>query len=276
MAMGVRSPIIDGQKQCSACKEWLDTDNYKKKATGTFLSACNTCRKEYSRAYRRGRPKPTYRNTQVIIDDKKECRGCQQWLPVNHFKRVSKSATTLHAQCRECNNRAERERRSSKRGVMADEPTLRNMHNKICVSCLQIVSEEQLLPLLRNFHGRMVTQASCISCRAAKDNTPWAATCSEKEKMQIPVWHDDIGCNYQPSCLGCQLPVCVDDLTPGQRLHFHRWWNTHLFLQHLHKMRNEGRKVKDIAAELGVTERTVYGRLSKPLETIEQAMGIDT
>ena len=52
---------------------------------------------------------------------------------------------------------------------------------------------------------------SIVSNRSRRGGIPWNTSV-----------HLDTGCEYSPSCLECPLPVCKEDLTPGQQMKLRR------------------------------------------------------
>lgn len=65
----------------------------------------------------------------------------------------------------------------------------------------------------------------------------------------------DTGCGWAPSCLDCPFPECLEDNPEGRQL---IWERKEKARQHqIAVMCQEGKSTKTIAAELGISLRTV-------------------
>ena len=69
----------------------------------------------------------------------------------------------------------------------------------------------------------------------------------------IPVYFEDKGCNIEPSCLNCSLPVCKYDL-PGRSRQGHGRVRLHVEIMTMH---SQGATTQNIADAVKVTTRSV-------------------
>ena len=65
--------------------------------------------------------------------------------------------------------------------------------------------------------------------------------------------YPDIGCEFSPFCLNCHLPVCVHDEPGGKQALLKRRRSAEMTRLHY----REGKSVKELASEFGVSIRTV-------------------
>ncbi len=75
------------------------------------------------------------------------------------------------------------------------------------------------------------------------------------------VRYRDVGCDLQPHCLTCPLPVCKEELVQGTQA-------VRAYLRGLQiaLLRSEGRTVEWIAQVMGITVRGVYKSVAKEHE----------
>lgn len=68
--------------------------------------------------------------------------------------------------------------------------------------------------------------------------------------------YPDNGCQFHPACLECPEPVCI--LEAGQS------WRRRMARrqEEARLLRQQGLKIREIAARLGCSRRAVYGRLA--------------
>ena len=66
--------------------------------------------------------------------------------------------------------------------------------------------------------------------------------------------YQDTGCDLYPSCLTCPLPRCRYDEGAGRR----RAADGPLEEEIVRLRRGEGRSIREVAARVGLSERTIY------------------
>ncbi len=71
----------------------------------------------------------------------------------------------------------------------------------------------------------------------------------------------DVGCELAGSCLNCPLPKCIYDQPRGRQ----RWLKRARDKAILRQFTAEGKGVKELALEFGVSQRTVQRALRKML-----------
>ncbi len=70
-------------------------------------------------------------------------------------------------------------------------------------------------------------------------------------------FYKDEGCKLAKSCLKCPFPRCVDDQLRGRR----KWLREHRDKEIVRLRIVEKKLIREIAADLNVTKRTVYNAL---------------
>lgn len=69
----------------------------------------------------------------------------------------------------------------------------------------------------------------------------------------------DEGCEFAASCLGCPYPNCVYEQSGGKR----RWLKKMRDKEILQSFAREGRRIKELAQEFGVSQRTIQRALGR-------------
>lgn len=91
-----RVAIVDGKKQCSKCKEWLDLASFHKSSiTSTGLNSrcksCNGCTFE-----------PTGPKPKPLVDGKMQCRTCGAWKPLEELEKNKACRYGRTSRCKAC------------------------------------------------------------------------------------------------------------------------------------------------------------------------------
>jgi hypothetical protein len=73
--------------------------------------------------------------------------------------------------------------------------------------------------------------------------------------------YQDEGCELASSCLNCPLPKCIH-YQPGGR---QRWLKRARDKEIARRFTTEGKGIKELALEFGVSQRTIQRTLKKPL-----------
>ena len=69
-------------------------------------------------------------------------------------------------------------------------------------------------------------------------------------------WKDE-GCEFNPSCLNCPLPRCIED-EPGGRQRIRKQVRD----DKIDDLRRNGKSIAEIAGEFGISKRSVYRALA--------------
>ncbi len=86
----------------------------------------------------------------------------------------------------------------------------------------------------------------------------------ELDKVDLPpeyCHYPDEGCDLASSCLNCSLPKCIHDQPRGRQ----RWLKTARGKEMARRFITEGKEIKELALEFGVSQRTVQRALKKTL-----------
>ena len=84
----------------------------------------------------------------------------------------------------------------------------------------------------------------------------------EDNELDLPpeyCHYRDKGCEFANSCLNCSLPQCIYEQPRGRQ----RWLKRLRAREMIRLFTNEGKKVKELAAMFGVSQRTVQRVLKR-------------
>jgi len=84
----------------------------------------------------------------------------------------------------------------------------------------------------------------------------------EDNELDLPpeyCHYQDKGCEFANSCLNCPLPQCIYEQPRGRQ----RWLKRLREREMIRLFTNEGKKVKELAAMFGVSQRTIQRALKR-------------
>ena len=93
-----KKQIVDGNLECSKCREWKPIDEFEKKSN-TSVGRTSRCRKCSGRVQP---PGVRGRRPIVPVDGQLQCRICRDWKPLARFEKHAGSAFGRTSRCHDC------------------------------------------------------------------------------------------------------------------------------------------------------------------------------
>lgn len=84
-----------------------------------------------------------------------------------------------------------------------------------------------------------------------------------RKQGEYATCYRDTGCEFAPSCLNCPFPDCIEDKLKREK----NYEKARARREQILRLIGEGKSRKEIAAEVGVSRRTIW-RATKSLQGV--------